>query len=304
MQFDLAEQAAALRAARAPFVLARVVLAERPTSAKPGDEAIVLADGTMLGFVGGNCAEATVRAQALALLDSGETMLLRITPAPEEQQAGKLTVHNPCLSGGTLELFLEPVVPALLVLVAGDAPIGRALLAFGAPLGYEVRAFDGEIPIDTSAVVVASHGRGEEEVLTAALRAKVPYVGLVASRKRGEAVVASLDLCPSMKGAVHTPAGLDLGARTPQEIALSILAEIVATRPRPSGRSLGGDGSVGDTSGGEPAAPLTATDPVCGMTVAMVESSLHLDHEGERIWFCGSGCLRAFAADPSAYATP
>jgi xanthine dehydrogenase accessory factor len=286
-------------------VLARVVLAERPTSAKPGDEAIVLADGTMLGFVGGTCAEATVRAQALALLDSGETMLLRITPAPEDQQAGKLTVHNPCLSGGTIELFLEPVVPALLVLVAGDAPIGRALRAFGAPLGYEVRAFDGEIPSDTSAVVVASHGRGEEDVLAAALRAKVPYVGLVASRKRGEAVVASLDLCPSMKGAVHTPAGLDLGARTPQEIALSILAEIVATRPRPSGRSLGGgDTSVGDTSAGEPASRQEATDPVCGMTVAMVESSLHLDHDGERIWFCGSGCLRAFAADPSAYATP
>lgn len=300
MQFDLAEQAAGLRAARAPFVLARVVLAERPTSAKPGDEAIVLADGTMLGFVGGNCAEATVRAQALALLDSGETLLLRITPAPETPQVGKLTVHNPCLSGGTLELFLEPVVPAPLVLVAGDAPIGRALLALGAPLGYEVRAFDGEIPSDTSAVVVASHGRAEEDVLAAALRAKVPYVGLVASRKRGEAVVASLDLCPSMKGAVHTPAGLDLGARTAQEIALSILAEIVATRPRPSGRSLDGD----DQSVGEPASRREATDPVCGMTVAMVESSLHLDHDGERIWFCGSGCLRAFAADPNVYATP
>ena len=109
-----------------------------------------------------------------------------------------------------------------------------------------------------------------------------------------------LDLCPSMKAAVHTPAGLDLGARTPQEIALSILAEIVATRPRPSGRSL----ASGEAAVGEPASPQEATDPVCGMTVAMVESSLHLDHDGERIWFCGSGCLRAFAADPSAYATP
>ncbi|MGD9704196.1 MAG: XdhC family protein [Acidimicrobiia bacterium] len=299
MQFDLAEQAAGLRATRAPFVLARVVLAERPTSAKPGDEAIVLADGTMLGFVGGTCAEATVRAQALALLDSGETLLLRITPTPEEQQPGKLTVHNPCLSGGTLEIFLQPIVPAPLVLVAGDAPIGRALLAFGPALGYEVRGFEGEVPSDTSAVVVASHGRDEEEVLAAALRAKVPYVGLVASRKRGEAVVASLDLCSSMKGAVHTPAGLDLGARTSQEIALSILAEIVATRPRPSGRSLDDDGRSIDES----VARTDAIDPVCGMSVAMVESSLHLDHEGERVWFCGSGCLRAFAADPSAYAT-
>lgn len=309
MRQEITERAAELSATRAPFVLARVVLADRPTSAKPGDEAIVLADGTMVGFVGGTCAEATVRAQALALLDSGETMLLRISPTPEEQQAGKSTVHNPCLSGGTLEIFLEPVVPAPLVVVVGDAPIARALVALGGPLGYDVRHFEGTIPPDASAVVIASHGRDEEEVLAGALRAKVPYVGLVASRKRGEAVVASLDVCGSMKAMVHTPAGLDLGARTPAEIALSILAEIVAARPRPSGRPIGDDpgatataAGVG-TAAGVAAAPGTATDPVCGMSVAMVDSSLHLDHDGERVWFCGSGCLRAFADDPGAYST-
>jgi xanthine dehydrogenase accessory factor len=298
---DLADHAARLRATRTPFVHARVVLADRPTSAKPGDEALVLADGTMLGFVGGTCAEATVRAQALALLDSAEALLLRITPAPEAEQPGKLTVHNPCLSGGTLEIFLEPVVPAPLVLVAGDTPIGRALVALGSPLGYEVRSFAGELPPDTSAVVVATHGRDEEAVLAAALRASVPYVGLVASRKRGEAVVASLDVCGSMRGAVRTPAGLDLGARTPQEIALSILAEIVAARPRPSGRSVANLDDDERATGASSVA-RTAVDPVCGMSVATVDSSLHLDHDGERIWFCGSGCLRAFAADPGAYA--
>lgn len=299
MQRDVADRAAELSAARTPYVLARVVLAERPTSAKPGDEAIVLADGTMVGFVGGTCAEATVRAQALALLDSGEAMLLRISPVPEDQQPGKSTVHNPCLSGGTLEIFLEPVVPAPLVVVVGDAPIARALVALGGPLGYDVQHHAGTIPPDASAVVVASHGRDEEDALAAALRAKVPYVGLVASRKRGEAVVASLDVCGSMKATVHTPAGLDLGARSPAEIALSILAEIVASRPRPSGRPISGENQGSDA----PAAPGTAIDPVCGMSVAMVDSSLHLDHDGTRVWFCGSGCLRAFADDPGAYST-
>lgn len=288
------ERAAQLRRQRVPYVHARVVLAERPTSAKPGDEAIVLGDGTMEGFVGGECAEATVRSQALALLDSGGSLLLRITPDPEEDRghsSGRLVVHNPCLSGGTLEIFLEPEIPVPRVLVVGESPVARALLALGSPVGYAVDAFDGEIPADTSAVVVASHGRDEPAVLHAALAAGVEYVGLVASRKRGEAVVAALDLDEAARAHVVTPAGLDIGARTPQEVALSILADIVARRPRPSLQPVV---AAGPDHG-------TATDPVCGMTVATVDTSLHLDHDGERYWFCGSGCLRAFAADPGAH---
>jgi xanthine dehydrogenase accessory factor len=289
---EVAIRAAELTAARVPYVHARVVLAERPTSAKPGDEALVLADGTIEGFVGGTCAESTVRAQSLALLDSQESLLLRISPVPETQVSGKLTVHNPCLSGGTLEIFLEPMVPAPLVSVVGDSPIARALVRIGERMGYDVR-LSTEV-FGAAAVVVASHGREEEEVIVAALKANVAYVGLVASRKRGDAVVASLDVCGSMKSRVHTPAGFDIGARTPEEVALSILAEIISCRPRLSGREIEADGQV---------APTTAQsiDPVCGMTVAEVETSLHLDHEGGLVWFCGSGCLRAFAADPAAY---
>jgi xanthine dehydrogenase accessory factor len=103
---DLTARAAALRAQRVPFVHVRVVLAENPTSAKPGDEALVLTDGTMEGFVGGTCAETTVRSQSLALFDSGDATLLRITPEPDHDQPGYRFVHNPCLSGGTIELFL------------------------------------------------------------------------------------------------------------------------------------------------------------------------------------------------------
>jgi xanthine dehydrogenase accessory factor len=284
------QRAASLRRDRVPFVHARVVLAERPTSAKPGDEALVLPDGTLEGFVGGTCAESTVRAQALTLLDSGESLVLRITPEEEAAQPGKITVHNPCLSGGTLELFLEPVVPAPLVVVHGDTPIGRAVGRLTEELGWSVAAADSADLDAAAAVVVASHGRDEEQALRAALRAGVPYVGLVASRKRGEAVLATLDLCASTTSRVRTPAGLDLGARTPQEVALTILAEILASRPRPTGRPLESESAV-----------QQAVDPVCGMTVAAVESSLHLDHEGQRVWFCGTGCLRAFAADPASY---
>ncbi len=298
---ELAQRAADLRAERVPFVHATVVLADRPTSAKPGDEAIVFGDGTIEGFVGGTCAESTVRAQSLARLDSGEPLLLRITAAPEPEPAdepNKLSVHNPCLSGGTLEIFLEPVVPAPLLLVHGDSPIAMALVSLGERLGYQVSSTDdGLDPADAAAVVCASHGRDEEQVLTAALGAGVEYVGLVASRKRGESVVASLDVDEAARARVHTPAGLDIGARRPEEVALSILAEIVAERRRVSGRPV--EEAVA------PAAeqPGIATDPVCGMSVATVETSLHLDHEDVRYWFCGTGCLRAFAADPGGYIT-
>lgn len=290
---DLAARGSELRRARAAYVHARVVAAEKPTSAKPGAEAIVLADGTIEGFVGGACAESTVRAQALTLLDSGETLLLRITPVPEAPRPGSLTVHNPCLSGGTLEVFLEPVIPAPLVVVVGDTPIARALLDLVGPLGHAGASYAGTLPADAAAVVVATHGRDEEAVLGESLRAEVPYVGLVASRKRGEAVLSTLDVCASMKAHVHTPAGLDIGARTPEEVALSILAEIISTRPRQSGRPVG--------EGAQSSIKESAIDPVCGMSVAMVDASLHLDHEEHRYWFCGSGCLRAFAAEPHAY---
>lgn len=283
-----------LRQERVPFVHARVVLAERPTSAKPGDEAIVLADGTIEGFVGGQCALATLRAQGLAVLESRESTLLRIAPNPEPDQPGKTVVHNPCQSGGTLEIFMEPVLPAPLVRVLGTTPIGVALAQVGDSLGYDVQPWDASAVNDlsmTDAVVVASHGNGEEVTLEAAVRSGVPYIGLVASRKRGAAVLAALDLTDDEKSRIHTPAGLNIGARTAEEVALSIFAEIIANRSDSPRESAAGS-SIG-----------TAVDPVCHMDVVMVPSSLHADVEGTTWWFCCQGCLDRFVANPSTFAS-
>jgi xanthine dehydrogenase accessory factor len=222
----LATRAAALATERVPYVQATVVRAARPASVQVGATALVLGDGTIEGFVGGHCAEPSVRLHALRALETGEPLLLRIEPGNGEGAAidGAVTVHNPCISGGALEIFLEPRLPAPRMHVVGDTPIAHALAALAESAGYEI----GEQPSDDdAAVVVASHGRDEEQALTAAVEAGVPYVGLVASRRRGQAVLASLDI-PDER--VHTPAGLDIGARTPEEIALSILAQIVATR--------------------------------------------------------------------------
>ncbi|MCI0686797.1 MAG: XdhC family protein [Sporichthyaceae bacterium] len=304
---DLHQAEAGLRSGRTPFVAATVVRAERPTSAKAGDRALVLPDGRIEGFVGGVCAESTVRLHALRLLDpqrseSDRALLLRLTPDepgpdddPEPAVEGRLTVANPCLSGGTLEIFLEAMVRPPLVYVLGDAPVARALVTVGAGLGYEIRVApdpQAPIPADTAAVVVASHGRDEDAVLLAAVQAGVPYIGLIASRRRGTAVLAGLGLDPDAAERVRTPAGLDIGARTAPEIALSVLAEIVATRPR--ARMTGEAGSAVPD-------PAEAVDPVCGMTVAVTADALVLQHAGRQWYFCGSGCRDAFAADPDRY---
>ena len=218
-----------LRTEGAPYVHATVVRARHPTSVHAGDAALVHPDGTIDGFVGGICAQESVRAHAARVLETGEPLLLRVAPEPEPAEDGVVIEHNPCLSGGAFDVFLEPWLPPPRMVVAGDAPVARALADVATAAGYDVAA-GAEPRVGDAAVVVASHGRGEEPVLEAALRADVPYVALVASRRRGEAVRAALDVPEEVRARVHVPAGLDLGARTPAEIAVSILAELIAER--------------------------------------------------------------------------
>ena len=288
----LATRIADLQRSRTPYVHARVVLAEKPTSAKPGDEAIIFSDGSMEGFVGGSCADSTVRSQSVSVLNNGNALLLRIAPMPEiDNQVGKLTVHNPCLSGGTLEIFLEPIMPAPLVAIYGDSPISGALLKQGPAAGYELVEWSSEVDLTkTFAIIVAAHGREDETMLLeAAVLAGVPYVGLVASRKRGASVVEMLNLTPDQKSSIFYPAGLDIGARTPDHIAISIMAEMVQA-------------AANQSSDPTPKPTFeTAIDPVCNMTVAMLPESIHAEIEGETIWFCAPGCLKAYSSNPAAY---
>ena len=266
-----------------PFATATVVRVERPTSAKPGNTALVLEDGTIEGFVGGDCAEQSVREYALRAIEDGETILLRVVPFGGEEERGVVTVQNPCLSGGMIEVFVEPVVPAPRLLVEGDMPISQALLRLGGEFGLDTVAVVGgefEPREGDLALVVAGHGREELPALRAGLEAGLPYVGLVASRRRGQGVLGELrgDGVPAeLLDRIDTPAGLDIGARTPEEIALSILAKIVAVRRAPK------------------EAPATAVDPVCGMTVTVVPGTPSLEHEGETLYFCREGCKDAFA---------
>jgi xanthine dehydrogenase accessory factor len=221
------------------FVEATVVRCAAPSSARPGDRAIVLGDGTIEGFVGGSCADSTVRLQALRALETGEPMLLRILPGEQDGPAsadGAVVVANPCLSGGALELFLEPHLPPPRVAIAGSSPVAVALAELCEPLGLRAR-LGAQAEAGDFAAVVASLGHGDEEALRRGLEAGCEYVGLVASRVRGSAVLEELRTTGIEEDAlrrVRTPAGVDIGAQTHAEIALSILAEIVAARRAPA----------------------------------------------------------------------
>ncbi len=305
----LSSRAQELTAQGAAFVTATVVRVEHPTSAKAGNVALVHEDGSIEGFVGGVCAQNSVRLYSLKAIERGEPLLLRILPDgpgvasvknaanmdPGHEVAhdeGSVTVQNPCLSGGAIEVFLEPFLPPPRMIVAGDTPIAAALLRLAPEFGLDAvrgRGGDTGSPVpsgDDLALVVAAHGRDERAILRAALEAEVRYVGLVASRRRGAAVLDELrsdGVAEELLERIDTPAGVDIGARTPAEVALSILASIIEVRRRSSTapRSWA-------------AVPATAVDPICGMTVVLGPDALTVEYAGDMHYFCGEGCQRAF----------
>ncbi|MGH2859471.1 MAG: XdhC family protein [Solirubrobacteraceae bacterium] len=296
---ELSARAQGLAGDRVPFAVATVVRARRPTSVSPGDSALVLGDGTIEGFVGGLCASASVRLHALRVLETGEPLLLRLVPGDGDDALGTaredevVVERNPCLSGGALEIFIEPRLPAARMRIVGHSPIALALAEVARAAGHDVVRCDADQAScdgGDAALVVASHGSGEERVLGEALAAGVPYVALVAGPARGEAVRAALDVADELRAQLHTPAGLDLGASSPAEVAVSILAEMISVRRR--GRTHMGAPAPGDSD--------PAVDPVCGMQVARSDCSVHLDTPSGREYFCCERCRDAYAGSLAA----
>jgi xanthine dehydrogenase accessory factor len=322
---ELAQRSRELAAAREPFVTATVVRVQHPTSVQPGDVALVLADGSIEGFVGGACAEQSVKAYSLVALASGEPVLLRILPDPDgdvgdqegavvASEEAVVTVENPCLSGGAIEVFLEPAPPVPRVLVVGETPAAGALLRMGKELGLEMVASDGHQPEPASgdlALIVATHGRDELPALRRGLEYGVAYVGLVASEKRGAGVLEELradGVGQELLERIDVPAGIPIGSHSGAEIALSVLAKIVSVRrgaatPEPGSirspaeapaADAGGAGAEGPSTA--PSSPSLAVDPICGMTVAAVAGTPSVERNGETVYFCSEGCKARFEA--------
>jgi len=302
-----------------PFATAFVVRAEKPASAKPGDKAIVTADGVMYGWIGGSCAQPTVIQEAKRALADGEARLIRLTPNPKEQtpRPGLVDLPMTCFSGGTLEIYIEPQLPLPRLMVIGSLPIAQALARLGKVMNYrvivvapdnggvgspeadEVVTDLTQIPAKITPltyVVVASHGNYDELALTYALKSRAAYVALVSSKNRAASVLEYLTaqgLSEAELARLKYPAGLNIQATQGDEIALSIMAEIVQKRHNA--------GLLDVASLLIPAQPTEATDPVCGMSVEIEGAKYTYSVEGQMYYFCCPACRKLFAATPQDY---
>lgn len=325
------ERVAELERARTPFALATVVARQAPISAHVGDRAVVLADGRMQGFVGGSCARDIVRRQAVSAIRSGTARLVQIRPnapadADDASPVGTVVVPMSCASEGAVDVYVEPHLPPRMLLVAGGTPVALALAHLGALLdGYRVvrvvQADElGDLSSDQTihaialpalrdfldgldsgeraglAAVVATQGHYDEPVLEALLTEEVPpYVGLLASRKRAAGVfeiVARHGITRDRIERVRNPAGIDIGARRPSDVAISILAEIVAAA----------SASEPEAVRPESLAYELKADPVCGMDVEVARTAIRIEHDGQTYYFCCAHCRETFAAAPRRYA--
>jgi xanthine dehydrogenase accessory factor len=339
------DRVAALKREGQAFAVATVVARRPPVSAHLGDRALIFADGRMEGFVGGACSREIVRRQGLEVLRTRTARLVSIRPDPGEAGepgADRVIVPMTCTSEGAVDVYVEPIVRAKTIVVAGATPVADAVARIARAMRYDVvRVVDtnerrdvqadaeaigaGVATLDTleailadavssggdCAVVVASQGHYDEPALETVLKSRAPYVGLVASRKRGTAVRAWLaeSKVPNLDR-LRNPAGLDLGARSPEEVALSILGEIVQLRLE-AGRAdhlPAASVSPAPSNPGPPAFPETpagthgiALDPVCHMEVNTADAKHTADVDGVTYYFCCPGCRARFMKDPQRY---
>lgn len=360
MSVSVLATAVALAKARTPFVLATVVWRRGPSSGQQGSKAVILADGTVRGWLGGACAEPTVVLQAREALLDGQPRLLMLGERADGGSGGAggagaggvdaagggggvsagggggvsagsggggvsagaggdgvgagsggvRSVPMACENDGALEVYLEPVHPCPQLIVVGRSPAVHALALMGQALEWEVVVIDeggkpDEHPVPalvrttldfsdlgvgvSSAVVVATQGHYDDLALEAALETEAAYVGLVAAPKRADAVrerLAGRGVPLDQLTRINAPAGLDLGRLSNRELAVAILADLVALRA--SGRL---------TLGSFPDETQTAVDPMCGMTVLVADAKyFSVGDDGEKVWFCAPGCKQTFDA--------
>ena len=282
-----------------------MVRVEAPTSARPGDKAVITVDGRLRGWIGGSCSEPVVRREALRALAEGTPQLVHIVggdEVKESRKGGELSLATTCPSGGSLDIFIEPRLPRPLLLVFGDGPAATTLVKLAELTGFRSRPVSQadlatlEVAPGEAHAVVATMGHYDEDALEAALAFPDLDVSLIASTRRSTAVrqeLARRGLDEPTIARVRTPAGKTRGG-SQEEIALLALAEIVAARRK---------------AGPKPAPVEVAhvtfvTDPVCGMTVDPLTSQLRVTNGGRDYWFCGAGCKAEFEKNPERYLRP
>ena len=309
------------------FALATVVWRQGPSSSKQGSRAIITADGELDGWIGGACAEPVVIREAKQVIADGLPRLLLLGSPDQFGGAvpeGMTVVPISCQSEGALEIYIEPVLPVPHLVIVGSSPMAHSLAAMARALGwctdlYSPRDFTaagqdagqgaGRQRMDErTMIIVATQGHGDEDMIERAVAMRPAYLGLVASRRRGEAVLGYLaerGVPKDQLDRVHAPAGLDLGKTTHEEMAVAILAELVQLR------ASGALDGVPAPRAAEPAEQrreprsvlklADAVDPVCGMTVMAGAAATPVTHDGIAYYFCCAGCRQRFSENPDAY---
>jgi xanthine dehydrogenase accessory factor len=316
MKPELLEIASRLAARNDAFAVCTVVRREPPSSARVGDTALVTRSGELFGWAGGGCTRSTLLREALRAIADGEPRLLNLSPEPDvEQRPGVVALPMTCKSGGTVELYVEPMLPVLRLVVFGATPAARAAIRIADAMGYRTEAVDPEagahdFPAATRVrphldsesdpgdahVLVATMDERDLEAIEAALRLRPAYLGVIASRKRFSELrdaLAARGIERTALDSIVAPAGMDIGARSPEEIALSVIAQIVERRRHHAG--------VQTASRAQSPPEREAIDPVCGMTVAVSGARHVAEVEGRTFYFCCSGCRASFLADPGKY---
>ena len=303
---DVMARAVELARAGESFALATVVWRKPPSSGQHGSRALVMSDGTLLGWIGGACAEPVLIREARKVLSGGQPTLVWLGQEEDFRgmhvPEGVMTIPISCQSDGALQIYIEPMLAAPHILVVGRSPMAATLLDLVRDLGWRADLVDGPdfhagLVTPSTSVVVATQGHGDEEALETALQADAVLVGLVASRRRGEVVrgfLAERGVPADRLASVRVPIGLDLGHTSHREIAVSILAELVELR---AAGALAPRRRVNLTV----LEPAEVIDPVCGMTVQAVSANRPFEHDGTTYYFCAPGCRVAFEKDPRSF---
>jgi len=317
---EFLKKASDLRSRGESFATAVVVRFEAPVSGKPGDKAIIAADGTMWGWIGGGCAQPVVVKEALKALEDGSPRLIRISPDRDpESESGIVDYTMTCHSGGALDIFIEPVLPKPQVLIFGRSAVARSLARLAKAIDYTVTvvapgAGDQHFPgVDTihqeldrrllritpqTYVIVSTQGEYDEEGLELALEIESPYIAFVASKVKSQKLFDYLrekGISSERLSRVQAPAGLAIGAVSPEEIAVSILAEIIRVGRITSRRGA----SPKQTT--QPPPETALKDPVCGMLVDASRARHKSEYQGSTIYFCCPHCKQAFDKEPEKY---
>ncbi|HAS39877.1 MAG TPA: XshC-Cox1-family protein [Microscillaceae bacterium] len=337
--FDtILDKAQELRAKGEAFAIAIVVNYKAPISGKPGFKAIIRESGSIFGWIGGGCSQPAVINEARKSIKDGKPRLVKISPdGTTETEDGVVKYNMNCHSEGTLEVYIEPVIPKPHLIILGKSPVAQALVKLAKAIDYRVSVMAPDIKLSEfkqvdrlytrfhaedlqkdlaitpyTFMVVSTQGTYDEEALEMAAHLNLPYVAFVASKKKATAVFDYLkhrDIAQERIDAIKAPAGLDIGGRLPEEIAVSILAEIIA-QLRNQDFAINAQTLLtsGHQSSNQTVESIIAQEvdqfknPVCGMMVDKATAKFVIDYKDEQYYFCCTGCKVAFEEDPEKYA--